>query len=512
MSKLVLLATITVFVFLIQVARAEVKLPAVISDHMVLQQGMKVPLWGWAQPGETVTIALADQRSRTTADAQGRWIVRLNPLKTGGPFDLTVTGKNTIKVRDVLIGEVWFGSGQSNMQWPVHASRDAAKEIGAANYPKIRLFHVDEVIAETPLEDVRGQWVSCSPETVGSFSAVSYFFGRNLHKTLNVPVGLIYSSFGGSPSESWTRYDELKAHQEFKPLLNYWKNRLASYPEKMKQYERDLAQWEQGAKKAKEANQVPPAKPRKPYGKNNPNLPGVLYNGMIHPIIPFGIRGVIWYQGESNSYRAFQYRRLFPLLIHSWRRDWGQGDFPFLFVQLPNYGGARAYTYAELREAQLLTLKTVPNTGMAVTIDIGEANDIHPQNKQDVGYRLSLIALAKVYGRGEAYSGPVYDSMQIKDHKVYLRFKHADGGLIVRGGPLKGFAIADRKNMNFVPAEAKIEGDTVVVWNDKIVHPVAVRYAWADNPECNLYNGAELPAGPFRTDDWPGGTDNNNVQ
>jgi len=359
-----------------------------------------------------------------------------------------------------------------------------------------------------PLEDTEGQWTLCSPQSVGDFSAVGYFFGREIHKALGVPVGLIHSSWGGTPAEAWTSLPYLEGDPDYQPIIERWKLNLANYPKAIKDYEAKLAEWQSAAEKAKAEGKPAPPAPWKPAGPEYPGRPAVLYNGMIAPLIPYAIQGVIWYQGEANAGRAYQYRRLFPTMIRNWRKAWGQGNFPFLFVQLANYEpGNLNEEWAELREAQLMALQ-LPSTGMAVAIDIGNPKDIHPRNKQEVGRRLALTALAKVYGKNIEYSGPMYRGMSIEGGAIRLRFDHVDGGLLAMGGgPLKGFTIAgeDRK---FVPAEAVIEGETVVVRSPEVAHPVAVRYAWAINPTCNLYNKAGLPASPFRTDDWPGVTVN----
>jgi len=477
-------------------AAAAVKLPAVIGDHMVLQRDMKVPIWGTADPGEKVTVTLGDRQAVATADADGRWMVRLDPLKAGGPFEMTVAGSNRITLKDILVGEVWVCSGQSNMAMQVKTAANAHQEIAAANYPDIRLFTVARLVAAAPQSDTKGTWVACSPQTVGDFSAAAYYFGRHLHKELNVPIGLIHTSWGGTPAEAWTSRATLEADPDLKAIVDRWDQELAN------------------ARKAGSAagNQQSAPKGRKAGGDlaGSTDRPSSLYNGMIQPLIPYAIRGAIWYQGEANAGRAYQYRKLFPAMIQDWRKAWGQGDFPFLFVQLANYQPRKPEpadsAWAELREAQTMTL-SLPKTGMAVIIDIGEGDNIHPKNKQDVGKRLALAALAIAYGRDIPYSGPMYDSMKIEGDKVRLTFRHVNGGLVAKGGVLKGFAIAgdDRK---FVWADAKIDGDTVVVHSDKVAKPKAVRYAWADNPECNLYNKAGLPASPFRTDDWPGVTAN----
>jgi len=495
-------------------AWADVKLPTVISDNMVLQRRTEVPIWGWAEPGEQVMVSVSwhSMAWGVSADKDGKWMFKMNPPKVGGPYEMTISGKNSITIRNILVGEVWVCSGQSNMAMPVSRSANPEEEIAAADYPNIRLLTVERKTAEQPQDDCVGSWQLCSPQTIADFSAVAYFFGRHLHKELDVPVGLIHTSWGGTPAEAWTKREMLEAEPDFAPILERFADVVAKYPEAKKEYEQKVKKWEDAVKKARAEGKKPPRKPRVPVGPGHQRSPAVLYNGMIAPLIPYGIRGAIWYQGEANAERAYQYRKLFPTMIKNWRNNWGQGDFPFLFVQLANFKDVAdepvESNWAELREAQLMTL-SLPKTGMAVIIDIGDTNNIHPKNKQDVGRRLALWALAKTYKRGGiVYSGPIYKSMKVEGNKIIVHFEHIGGGFVADWGePLKGFAIAgaDRK---FVWAGAKIEGDTVVVGSDKISEPVAVRYAWADNPVCNLYNTEALPASPFRTDDWPGITVN----
>jgi sialate O-acetylesterase len=493
---------------------ADVKLPAVISDNMVLQRDKKVSIWGWAEPGEEVMVSVSWHRMRwaVTAGDNGRWIFKMNSPKTGGPYEMTFSGKNTITLKNIMVGEVWVCSGQSNMQMSVRSSANAEQEIAAADYPDIRLFTVERKVAEQPQTDCAGSWTLCSPQTVPDFSAAAYYFGRELHKELDVPIGLIHTSWGGTPAEAWTRRGILKKEIDFAPILERYDDAVAKYPQAMKEYEQKLSEWKEAAEKAKAEGEKMPRRPNSPFGPGHPHSPAGLYNAMIAPLIPYGIGGAIWYQGESNAGRAYQYRKLFPAMIQNWRSDWGQDKFPFLFVQLANFMAVKPEpaesTWAELREAQLMTL-ALPNTGMAVIIDIGDANDIHPKNKQDVGKRLALWALAKSYGKELVYSGPIYKSMEIKDNKIILHFDHVGGGLVAASDePLKGFAIAaaDRK---FLWADAKIDGDSIVVGSNEVSAPAAVRYAWADNPVCNLYNKEGLPASPFRTDDWPGITIDN---
>jgi len=490
---------------------ADIRLPSVIGDNMVLQSGAKAPIWGWAEPGETVYLRVNWHRMerRVTADADGKWMFKVKTPPAGGPYKIMLKGKNTIAIKNILVGEVWVCSGQSNMQMTVQSSANATEEIGVAKYPKIRLFSVARKVADAPQTDCTGRWVECSPETVPGFSAAGYFFGRKLHKELKTPIGLIHTSWGGTPAEAWTSEAKMKSDADFAPILKRWEDAVANYPQAMVKYKEKELQWRKAVEQAKAEGKRAPRKPYAPFGPGHSHSPSGLYNAMIAPLIPYAIQGAIWYQGESNAGRAYQYRKLFPAMIESWRENWDQGRFPFLFVQLANFRQTEdepaESDWAELREAQTMTLES-PNTGMAVIIDIGEANDIHPKNKQDVGKRLALWALAKTYGHKIVYSGPLYKSMEARNGKITLRFDHTGGGLVAQGEePLKGFAIAgaDRK---FVWADAQIKGNTVVVKSDAIAEPVAVRYAWAINPVCNLYNKAGLPASPFRTDTWPGVT------
>ncbi|HYW71813.1 MAG TPA: sialate O-acetylesterase [Pyrinomonadaceae bacterium] len=642
-------------------ARAAVQVPAIIGDNMVLQAGMKVRIWGKANPGEHVTVRFNSQTGQATADGAGHWQTFLGPFKAGGPFELTIAGANTLTFKNILVGEVWVCSGQSNMEWPLVNAKDGAKAVAAANYPEIHLFTVEKNTSATALNDVKGRWVVTTPDTVGQFSAVGYFFGRALNQQLKTPVGLIHTSWGGTPAESWTSYEALAVNPDLKPIIDRYQESLKSLPERQKEYERVMARWEQnniyldpgnkgealgyagasvnaadwkqmnlpqyfesagldidGAVWFRKQIEVPQgwagkdlvlnltpiddcdttyfngtrvggigretpdsySKPRRytvpaalvhagrnviavrvfdsagnggfagggdmaigpagdknnviglegswdykvelalppkspdwgsrpqAPGPNNQNSPSVLYNAMLAPLTPYAIRGAIWYQGESNADRAYQYRTLFPLMIRNWRQAWNQGDFPFYFVQLANWQPRKPEPgesdWAELREAQSLTLRE-PQTGMAVIIDIGDTNDIHPRDKVDVGHRLAVWALARTYHQSLEYSGPLYDSFSLEGDRVRIHFTHAAGLKTADGQAPKAFAIAGADH-KFYWAEARIDGETMVLSSAKVPKPVAARYAWADNPEVNLYNGANLPASPFRTDDWKGVT------
>ena len=488
-------------------ALSEVRLPAIFSDHLVLQQGQANPVWGWADAGESVTVSLGDQQHETRADDDGRWRVKLSPLEAGGPHRLVVKGNNQIELADVLVGEVWVCSGQSNMAWPVKAANDADLEIASADYPQIRLISVPQVGTQEPQDDFNGSWQLCSSETVGEFSAVGYFFGRQLHQALGVPIGLIDNAWGGSACEAWVRRDLLTADERYAPLMEKWAATEATYDHEkaMAGYQTRLAAW-------KAAGADPAKRPQAPRNQlAGQHRPANLYNGVLLPIVGYGIRGAIWYQGESNSGRAYQYRELFPLMIQNWRDDWGQGDFPFYWVQLADFQAEVTEPadsgWAELREAQTMTMSKLPNTGEAVIIDLGEGRDIHPRNKQDVAKRLARWALAKDYGWEIPCQSPTLASAEFADGKCLLTFDHVGSGLYTfdTREPV-GFAIAgeDRK---FVWATAETVGKNQVrVWSDQVPEPVAVRYAWANNPVCNLRSREGLPVTPFRTDDWPGVT------
>lgn len=490
---------------LTQPAWADVKLPALMADNMVLQQKSTVALWGTADAGEAVTVTVGWQKKplKTTADAQGRWLVRVPTGKAGGgPYTITVQGNNQLVISNVVLGEVWLCSGQSNMNFTVDRRAgwktgipNAAEIMPQAQFPAIRMFTVAQKVADTPQRDAEGRWVVCSPATVGDFSAVAYFFAQEIHQKTHFPIGLIHSSWGGTPAESWTRQDVLAQDPILAPTLTH-------YEEGLKTYDADQAAYkiQQAAYKEEQAADPKTTRPAPvgPLAATSNKSPSKLYNGMIHPLIPYTLKGVIWYQGESNADRAAQYRRLFPALIASWRAEWQQPEMPFNFVQIAPHRSQNA----EIRDAQLFTLRTVPRTGMVVTTDWGDSADIHPRNKQVVGHRLALWALAHDYGEKKAeYSGPIYQGFKVENGQVHLRFEHVESELVAQNGPLREFTIAGPDSV-FHPAQARIEGRTVVVWSERVQQPVAVRFAWKDIPHPNFFNGAGLPATPFRTDDW----------
>jgi sialate O-acetylesterase len=480
-------------------ARAELALPAVFADHMVLQRDAVVPVWGTADAGAVVTVEFAGQKKSATAAPDGRWRVDLDPLSaSAAPRDLAVSANRESKIEnqkfsDVLVGEVWLGSGQSNMAFLVSRGLDFESEKAAAKFPLIRHFKEESANAATPQTVGKGQWAVCAPETVGGFSAALYFFGREVHQTLGVPVGLVHSSVGGTPIESWIAADVQRDHKELQTALAA----LPATPPP--------------APAAATAPAAPPVETKKAAAKNakttkaakaaTPRPPGGLFNGKISPLIPYAIRGALWYQGEANSTppKAPLYALQLPLLIRDWRARWGC-EFPFAWVQLPNFAGA-GRDWPTVREGMLKTL-ALPRTGMAIAIDVGEENDIHPKNKQAVGHRLAQWALGEVYGQNvPSTSGPLPAGHEVRGGEITLRFTHADGGLVAKGGALTGFVVAgaDRK---FLPAQARIVGATVVVSAPDVAAPLAARYAWENFPTCNLYNAAGLPASPFRTDDW----------
>lgn len=493
-------------------ARADVKLSSLFTPHMVLQRNMNDRVWGKADPGEAVTVSIAGQTKTAKAGDDGTWSVVLDPMPAGGPHTLTVEGKNKVTIDDVLVGEVWICSGQSNMQWAVAQSYDPDLESLTAKYPQIRLISVPQVGTQEPQDDFDGKWEVCTPETVKQFSAVGFFFGRILHEALDVPIGLIDDAWGGSACEAWVRRDILEADPKYKPLIDRWVAIEKDAPKAMAEFQEKLAEFRAAAEKARAEGKPAPRPPQNPEGQLRGNArPANIYNGVLKPTIGYGIKGVIWYQGESNAGRAYQYRDLFPLMIQSWRDEWKIGDFSFYYVQLADFMAEKPEpgdsAWAELREAQTMTMDRLPNTGQAVIIDIGEGKDIHPRNKLDVAKRLARWALAKDYGIAVDYRSPTYKSMEKKDGKIVLTFDHVGPGLYAFDvAEARGFTIAG-SDKAFHKAEARIIGtNQVEVWSDQVTDPVAVRYAWADNPVCNLYSRNGLPATPFRTDDWPGVT------
>lgn len=459
----------------------ELKLASLFTDHSVLQRDATVPVWGWAEPNDEVTVEFAGQKQMAKADAGGKWMVKFNPMPMSAePRDLVVhskLGNQRLKISDVLVGDVWLCSGQSNMVIPVRAALNGDAEAAKADHPQIRLFQVARVARETPQPVCDGNWRACSPVTVKGFCAVGYYFGRELHAALHVPIGLIQSSWGSTAAEAWTSEAALASSPEFKPLIG--------------------TRVEPKRDKSQNAG-----------GDGDKGVPSGIYNGMIAPLVPYALRGTIWYQGENNASgvaRAEAYRRLLPLMVNGWHKDFAQ-EFPFYIVQLANYAKRGDSSASEpwpvslwsvLRESQAQAAASLPKSGLAVTIDIGDPENIHPKNKQEVGRRLALVALANEYGQKLECSGPAFSTMKDEGSTAVLTFTHSEG-LAAKGGALKGFVIAGEDG-HFQPANAVIDGTTVRVSSPAVAKPVAVRYAWAGSPECNLVNAAGLPAGPFRS-------------
>lgn len=651
------------------VASANPTVPPIFGDNMVLQQATKVPVWGKADPEERIDVDVAGQRKLVYAGKDGRWSVEFHNLPLGGPYTMTVKGKTTLTFKNVLVGEVWVASGQSNMEMTSTWLGNRQVNLGKADFPEIRFFAVERNASGTPQEDFKGRWVVCDPETMKYFSMVGFFFARRLYTELHQPIGIVGTYWGGTPAEAWTRMSSLETFEDCKSMVDHYRAISRDYEGTMAEYRKKLAEWQdkalfkdtgnrgeaEGWAKADlddsnwlpipmpamwensgksdldidgivwfrrafdlpadwnnrdlilslgsiddydityvngvKVGETPPgtenswmkpriytipasvlkpgrnvvavraydsmgaggfgggplqivpeglsagpmkiegewrykveagrptlpqsffnAQPQQPYGPGSAVAPSNLWNGMVNPLIPYAFKGAIWYQGESNADRAYQYRSLFPGMIRDWRMAWGRGDFPFYFVQLANFMNRKdepeESAWAELREAQTMTLR-LRNTGMAVAIDIGEAGDIHPRDKENVGERLARWALARDYAKTIEASGPLYKGSRVEGNRVRIFFTHAESGLAsMSGDALKGFAIAG-EDKKFVWAQAKIEGNAVVVWSPSVAKPLAVRYAWANNPACNLINKAGLPASPFRTDSWAGVTINN---
>jgi sialate O-acetylesterase len=501
-------------------ARADVQLHPLFTDHMVLQRATTIPVWGKADPGERVAVTLERRTpeyieasvGEAVADSAGHWKAKLPLPASFGPYTMTVEGKNKITLSDVMLGEVWICSGQSNMEMKLRETYQPQPVIEDSANPMLRLFTVQRSAAGEPQWSVKSTgWHECGPKSVSNFSAVGYYFGRDLQKNLNIPVGLIHTSWGGTPAQAWTSREALDAV----PDLKHYHERLARTAEDFKSgklqanFEASLKKWEDDSAKAKAENKPVPRKPSPPGDPvKSSQSPSTLFNAMIAPLISFPVRGAIWYQGESNAGAAYEYRTLLPTMISDWRKQWGL-DMPFLCVQLAPFmkidkEPAESH-WAELREAQWLTTEKLPGVGMAVITDVGDENDIHPGKKEPVGGRLALLARNIAYNQPVVANGPTYKSMQIDGNRVILNFDSVCSGLECRGDKLTGFAIAgdDRK---FVNAQAEIHGNTVVVSAPGVDKPVAVRFGWANYPVVNLWNKDGLPATPFRTDDWPGRT------
>lgn len=475
--------------------RAEVKVPALFSDHLVLQADKPVAVWGTGAAGEKVTVAFGAQQKATVTGEDGRWMLRLDPLKASA--EPQVLKINTLTIQDVLVGEVWLGSGQSNMGMTVERAQDFEGTKAKAALPQLRVFSEGSSHAATPNREPKGAWVICSPETVGRFSATAFFMGRALHEELKLPVGLVVSAVGGTPIESWIDAATQRAQPGLKGFFDLMQAEDAKFDEaKVKAaYDKQLAQWTEAVKKAKAEKKQPPQRPRDPIEtRKRKGDVGGLFNGKIAPLIPFTIRGAIWYQGEANSQdpKAPFYAEQLALLAKDWRTRWGD-EWPFAWVQLPNFNRS-GEGWPMVREQMRQCLTTIPNSGMAITLDVGDPKDIHPKNKQEVGRRLALWALGKVYGKDVVTSGPLPGRVVARGSSAVVSFEHAKG--LRAEGALEYFEAAGPDGA-FHPARAAIEGETVVVTSDAMPHPARVRYAWIDNPRACLYNGAGLPASPF---------------
>src|ERR1051325_1710335 len=492
------LSFVVAALFVANAALADVRLPNVFTDHLVLQQGMSVPVWGWADDGEKVTVEFKGKKVSSVAKG-GAWKVNLSSMKADAkPAVLKVSGKNTVEIKDVLVGEVWVASGQSNMEFPMARSFESAADIAVSANPLIRILHVPKTKANSPTNNIGAAWTVASPEVVPGVTAVGYYFVRDLQKARGVPVGLIQSDWGGSPAEVWMSEPVLSASAEYKrDILDAYAGQLANFEKAKAGYDKRVAELKQ-AKKLDDLKKLQP--PRAPW------KPTELYDGMIAPLIPYAIKGAIWYQGESNAGRAEQYRRLFADMIRNWRHDWSQGDFTFLAVQLAPFHAIekepKDCTWAELREAQQLISKVLPNAGTVAINDVGDEKDIHPTKKRPVGERLAVAARGIAYGEKITWSGPTFRELSIKGSNATISFDHVGKGLEARGGELTGFAICG-EDKKFVWAKAEIRGDKVIVSSPEVARPVAVRYGWADYPVVNLWNKDGLMASPFRTDDFP---------
>jgi sialate O-acetylesterase len=533
---------------------AKVRLPAVFADHMILQRDANVTVWGWAAAGEKVTVTFAGQKKTATADEAGKWFLKLDAMSASTePRQMSVTGADSAaNFSDVLVGDVWLAGGQSNMGFPLFAAHNAAEVLPKAQDSELRFFRVKTTTAAEPQTDCAAAWELSAPDTAKNFSAVAYFFAQEIRRNQKVPVAVLQAPWGGTDIETWISLEGLKQNPPLTNPLSRWDKAVADYqkikanPGLVASYEKDLKQWQTEIAPAynavlkqynadKDAGKPVGPKPQPvrpeptnpdpmgmPSPSRRPSTPTVNFNGMISPLVPYAVRGVIWYQGENNGARGLEYRELFPRLIEDWRSQWtkaGGADFPFLFVQLP-CNGKDTTPVAEsgwpwLREAQLLTLQKVPRTGMAITIDIGDPNNVHPADKIDVGRRLALVAEKLVYGENVVALGPLFKAVKIgPDGKVSVQFSEIGSGLVIGQQPwcargvapfskdrLTGFFLAG-EDKKWVEADAVIAGDRVILSSAQATNPVAVRYGWANSPRGNLYNREGLPASPFRTDDW----------
>jgi sialate O-acetylesterase len=520
--------TLLLLLLCLSSAVGQIKLGSPFTDHMVLQRGMLVPVWGFAAPGEKVTVTINKLNQTTQTGSDGKWNVNFRNLKTGGPYEMVVSGNNTITLTDVYVGEVWLCSGQSNMDMTV-AKEDRywcgvfneAQEVASANYPLIRQFYATYSPNLLPQNQVSGEWEVCSPATVGHFRAAAYFFARNLYQKMNVPIGLLVTTFGASTAEAWTSRPALEANPNLKFLLDNFKLKLDKFytdsARIMASYRDETLKYREAVAKAKaesingqatQSSAAPRRGPSNPRPWVDQHNPTVLYNGMVAPLIPYAIRGAIWYQGESNGPTAKQYRNIMETMIADWRKAWDQGNFPFIYVQIANHQDlikepVKDDPMVYVREGQLQNL-SIPNTAMVSAIDNADPNEpgnIHPKNKQEIGLRLSVAARALVYKEKLTYMGPVYNKMNVEGNTIRVKFSSTGQGLVAKGDNVTGFAIAgdDKK---FVWANAKIDRTSVIVSSPDVPNPKSVRYGWSKNPPVNLYNKEGFPTSPFRTDNW----------
>lgn len=504
MSWQYILATLAL-ISVMPVVRAEVRLPSVLASHMVIQRDKPVHIWGDAYPGEQVTVRFRGQEGTAVANDLGRWSVYLPPEGAGGPFSLIIEGKNTITLTDVLVGDIWIASGQSNMEMPMMKTHfwrgvlNSQQEIDAANYPQLRLYHVKHATSDYPMSDAAAEtWTACTPQSVANFSGTAYFFGRELLKMEKVPIGLIETDWGGTPAEAWTSLGALASDSSLMPVFAAQAHMEQNEATTMFR----LRVKREAQESAKTEGSTLPADV--PHRSPDFRAPAALFNAMVMPLTPLPIRGVIWDQGASNSDpdRAFLYSRLFPALIQDWRRHWAQGNFPFIFVQLANFSCKGVWATSDwptVRESQRKTLSLV-DTGMAVTIDVGDSNNVHPRDKQDVGHRLALWARVLAYGEHIEDSGPLFRQAVPEGQSIRIWFTHTGGGLVAKGGELRSFEVAGADG-KFRPAAAKVDGTTVIVSSAAVRAPVYVRYGWSPDPKCNLYNTEGLPASPFTSQD-----------
>ena len=497
--------------FTLHAAHGAVSVPSWLGSGMVVQHDKPILLEGSAGPGDEVRVLQGDFTAAVKADSDGKWSIELPARAAGSMPDIVIESGNRIVLTDLLAGDVWFAAGQSNMEFKLRRAAGADEEISKATNDSIRFFKVGRQISRDAAGDVRGSWQKCTPDTAADFSAVAYYFARDLQKATGVPIGVICSAWGGTPGEAWLAPEITRNDPDYAAVYTEWDEYRRNYPAIKKKYDEDMAAYEKKLAEPQAPDEKPPAKPlSKPHPDENHKYPGVLFNGMISPLAGLPIKGFLWYQGESNKDRYAQYKKLLASLITDWRKRWDQGDLPFLIVQLANFK-PRAVEPSDsgrtrVREAQAQVAREVLGCALAVTIDLGEVDDIHPLNKKDVGRRLALAAMQKVYGKEIVGSGPTHRSVDFRNGEALVKFDSVGGGLVAgqdgRADKIEGFALAGEDQV-WHWAKARIEGNSVRVSCDAVPVPVALRYAWADNPPASLYNKEGLPTVPFRTDDWP---------